>query len=470
MKNIEKQCRGGIFEAANKPIKKIAFIPIAVACIFLFNAFINVIDIIPDFIGYIIMSSALVKLGTLNSDIEAASKCFRYMIGVDLSKYAALMWIFGVTFGDEQSTAILLVTFIYAVIEVIFLILAFSKLFSGLTNLGYVHANTSVLGSKREGGRSYSDKIKAFTFFFVVARAVLTVAPELSVLTITEYTEGSFVMYLYEYIGTMRGIAFVFVTVIGVIWLCKIFGYFKRISKDVGFCESLTNRYNEEIVPSEAVFVKRQMAIALAMLVFAVAFTFDVRFEGVSIIPDAIASVFFAFTVFALRKLVTFNHPAMFSLTAFFLVSNVIRHIVEYKFFDEYYYGAVYRSPEVYSAYCKMCAVSVITVVAQLALVIGILLCLWKVIERYTGFVMGEDEAKNQARLDAVHKEQRRKTLILALGAVISAASELVFIFGAVKYGFADEVAFVGSIVLLVTLLKAFSDVKEEIEAKYMLQ
>lgn len=455
----------------SKKIEKIAFMPIAVACIFFFNAFINIIDIIPDFIGYIIISSALAKLAALNSTIEESSKMFRYMICVDLSKYVALMWIFGVTFGDEQSNATLLLTFVYALIESAILISAFSKLFLGLTELGYVHNNTAVLGSKTKGGRSYTEKINSFTIFFIVARALLCVLPELSVLTITEYTEGSFVMYLYEYIGTMRVLAFLIATIFGFVWLVKMFGYFTRIKEDRAFCGALVERYNTEIVQNESIFVKRQTSIAALMLTVAAAFMIDFRLGGVSIIPDALGAVFFVVAIVSVGKLVRLRQNLMISLAALFAFVNVARGVVEYKFFDEYYYGAVYRSPEVYSAYLTMCIVSVVTVIAQLLLCACVIMVLWKIIDSYTGFSMGEDTERSRERLDELHKELRNRILlIVAAGAVISAATELFFIFGAIKYGFADEIAFVGSAILMITIIKAFSDVREEIDAKYMLE
>lgn len=453
-----------------KPLEKMTFMPLAVACIFFFNAFINIIDIIPDFIGYIIISSALVKFAYLNSDIEASSKLFRYMIFVDVSRYATLMWIFGVTFGEEQNSSILLATFVYAIIEVIMLVMAFGKLFNGLIDLGYVHENTSVLGSKKPNGRSYTEKIKASTILFIIVRAAFSVLPELSVLTVTEYIEGSFVMYLYEYIGTMRGLSFVFVTICGIVWICKIFRYFKGVTKDSAFCNALVNRYNTEVVPSEAIFVKRQMTVFASMLVFAAAFMIDVRFDGVSIIPDTLAVVFIVIAIFAVKKLVNVKTKIVFLITVFYAVATALRTAIEYYFFAEYYLGAVYRSPDAYKAYCVMCAVSIVTVVAQLLLVVCIFIILYKIIDGYTGFTMGEDKVRSEAKLNALHKELKRKIITLVIGSVIFIASESFYIFGNVSYGFADEVAFFGSALFMFSIIKSISDVREEIDAKYILQ
>ena len=83
---------------------------------------------------------------------------------------------------------------------------------------------------------------------------------------------------------------------------------------------------------------------------------------------------------------------------------------------------------------------------------------------------MVENAERNVERLKALHKELKLKTLLILLGAVISAATEVFFILGAPRYGFADEMVLLGNLVFIVTILKVFSDVKEEIEAKYMLE
>ena len=137
---------------------------------------------------------------------------------------------------------------------------------------------------------------------------------------------------------------------------------------------------------------------------------------------------------------------------------------------DKYYLGAVYRSPEVYSAYSVMCAVSVITVFAQLAISVCVYLSLCRIIDVYTGFSLGEDKERSEAKLKSLHKELKKKMLLLGLGSVAFVLSEIFFIFNTVRYGFADEIAFIGSLLFMLSIMKCIADVREEIDAKYILQ
>ena len=140
---------------------------IAVAALFLFNANVNIIDFIPDIVGYLLICIALRRLSDLNEDVAISAKFFGYMIISEVCKMLCLIWLFGLSSFSERDTGTLLFAFAFAVVDTLLLYNAFNKLFGGLITLGYSHDNTSVLGSKRARGRSYTEKIRSSTLFFV---------------------------------------------------------------------------------------------------------------------------------------------------------------------------------------------------------------------------------------------------------------------------------------------------------------
>jgi len=105
---IFKGGKSDMTSAKKKRDVNLGFTSIALASVFLFNANINVIDIIPDMIGYIIISLALVSLSFLNEDIDKAGKFFRYMIIVEACKFLSLLWLFGLGKPAERETGTLL--------------------------------------------------------------------------------------------------------------------------------------------------------------------------------------------------------------------------------------------------------------------------------------------------------------------------------------------------------------------------
>ena len=87
---------------------------IALAFLFFWNPNVSVFDFLPDFIGYLLLSIGLSKIADLNESIEDASSLFRKMILVDLGKWLAILWIFGLGTPAEQSSSLLLFTFVFA--------------------------------------------------------------------------------------------------------------------------------------------------------------------------------------------------------------------------------------------------------------------------------------------------------------------------------------------------------------------
>ena len=107
-----------------------------IGCIFLCNPFINIIDILPDFIGYLFILKALAELSDLERNICNARKRFKSALWVSLVKSAL---VFGFMIYD--STWYLILTFSFAVLECMYLIPAFVDLFYGISYLEERHTN-----------------------------------------------------------------------------------------------------------------------------------------------------------------------------------------------------------------------------------------------------------------------------------------------------------------------------------------
>jgi len=124
--------------------KKIPWIFIAVSLVFAFNPSISIIDPLPDFIGYILLSFALSRLAALNSTIAEAKRAFEWMILIDGGKILAVMWVFGMESLSERNTSVLVWCFAFAVLEGIFLIPAYLKLFGGLSEIGALSPSDAI--------------------------------------------------------------------------------------------------------------------------------------------------------------------------------------------------------------------------------------------------------------------------------------------------------------------------------------
>lgn len=453
-----------------------AFTSIAMASLFLFNANINIIDIIPDIIGYIILSIALVNLSFLSEDIANAAKKFRYMILVELFKFVALIWLVGLKRPDEQSTGTLLMTFVFAVIEVVILYVAYSDLFEGIQALGFLHKNTAVLGKKQGSDRSHTERIKRATLFFLIIKTGVTLLPEFATLSQYSYAYDSPVGYMYEFIGLMRGMAFIFVTAFGISWTVKFIKYFKRVGKDEEFNESLTEKYNAEVLQKQGIRVKFNLGVAFSIFLFALIFILDIRLndfgrmEKFNLLPDFIAAILFLLGAIFVKKC---NNKAQrfLSISAWiYLVICAVAYVVEFVFYDKYYYTAIFRSVEAYRCYIIMCALETLSAVAFIVLAYAFVLSLYQTIINHTGFVYGSANAQSEEKLAEYHKESATKLVYVVIGALLVTAADIFYIFFAEKYGFAGALCMIAGIVFISTSIKAMYEIKSDVEIKYMLE
>ena len=121
--------------------------------IFLFNPNINVIDVLPDFIGCIFIVKGLSKLSDLDRRIASAKAKFRRLAWVALFKAFVSLFTSGLLdqalYGMGlsilvdlfDSTMVLVFVFVFGIFELMYMIPAFISLFEGIAFLEIRHTN-----------------------------------------------------------------------------------------------------------------------------------------------------------------------------------------------------------------------------------------------------------------------------------------------------------------------------------------
>ena len=341
--------------------KHLGLFGICFSFVFFFNPNINLIDFLPDFIGYIILCASLRILADLHDDMEAARKNFRYMILLDVVKNLAIFWLFGLSVNTERNTGMLLLCFVFGIGELLLLIPAYTKLFGGLISLAYVHESGFILERYRGSSKkSYTEKIRTQTLFYVIFKAVMAVLPEFSNLNSYDYDETGVVSHsLYEYIGLLRTVAFLFTLVFGIIWLVRILRYFARVRKDTNFVTSLRNTYCETVLPKRGIFVCRSAKSACFLVLIGSIFLADFRLDGMQLLPDVIGIAFFIGGIAVLSPYLKQNVKRLYWLLGAYAVLALAAYIADYVFNKKYYYGAIFRNLEAYHAFIVTVIVSV---------------------------------------------------------------------------------------------------------------
>ncbi len=452
--------------------KHINFKAIGLSLIFLFNPNVAVIDILPDFIGYIILCLALVNLADINETIFEALSIFKKMIFIDFAKVIAIMWIFGLSVTNEQNSSLLLWSFVFGVLEIVFVIPAFLKLFKGLTELGYVHENTSVIASIK-GKKSKIDKIKNFTVFFLTLKSVLSFLPEFADITSTQYSDNVGITNMYRYIGIMRFLAFIPVLIFGIVWIIKIILYFNRINKDKFFTEKLSDIYKNSILSKKGIFVKRNVLISFVILITALIFSYDLRMENVNMLPDFVCGFLLIAFFTTLSKQTVIKRKLPIALSIIYTAVAVINYIFEIMFFKNYYYSAIYRNEEAMTAFVLMAVSACISIAIFAMLVCFVLKALEEVIAQHTGMdlILNESnlEAKQKISFE-IKKENERYLLYCLISTVIYTFTDVCYIFLAKDVRFMLLINTIGAAIFVASFFKAYFAISEAVNSKYILE
>ncbi len=314
-----------------------------VGCIFLFNPFINIIDILPDFIGYLFIMRALSELSDLERNIRNARAKFKSAMWVSLVKFAL---VFASMIFD--STWYLILTFTFGILECMYLIPAFIDLFYGISYLEgrYTDHRSRFEALPKFGGifdktefesgtayfeifpQDQRDRKPAFAeekvFFtdryatvalgdagfasrirkkvayfyestearilsiiFVIVRAVCAVIPELTAIAETGsgYVESNPIEDFSALRWLLIAVLAIFALVVGILWLVRMIGYFNIFRKDTEFISVLQDKYNEEIVPNRGLWTKRKSLSFCTIATAAYAFLMCLRVNWFWFVP-----------------------------------------------------------------------------------------------------------------------------------------------------------------------------------------
>ena len=458
---------------------RIPWMLIAIALAFTFNPNIAIIDPLPDFIGYMILSFALGRLSVLSDTLDEAKHAFEKIMIVDGGKLLTIIWIFGIEALSERGTSMLVWCFVFAVLEGIFLIPAYLKLFKGLSELGDFYPSSSIHQKALRSRSSYTEKIRNLTVAFVCFRAFMTVLPELSTLSGTSDFDGTSTGSLYRYIGVMRGLCFIPVLVFGIIWLVKLIKYFKRLSFDSELNRALCESYAEKERNRGGIFVKKHIKTACWFMLIGAVLTLDIRMEEVNMLPDVFVIALFIPALVYFGKTAKIKMGGIKIFMPLYAVASVISYLLEAYYIENYTYNAMNKDATAFLVYFA----SMVSVAIQGIMFICLLSAIFKeiktVIAQHTGYVQGKElhDEGSQERITDVHKELNKNFVYAFDFAMLYVISDVVYsLYGAfyafanVNLGFLNLVNLGFGLLFVGMMAKALHEMREAVEIKYMLE
>ncbi len=348
-----------------KPNSKKRIGRIALGILFLLNPNVNVVDLLPDFIGCLLILSGLSSLRDISDSLEEARLNFLRLFWVSLSHIPAfvIMIMISSTYMSEK-TIILVFAFVYAVIEFILVNNALTSLLDGFVYIGERHnGDCCFYEIKKNGKRVDIGRLRIFTTLFLIATKALTVAPNLVYLYDTSLGYGT-VLSPYarnpvDFIGPATVLCFAPALIIGIIWASKMFRYIKGIANDKEFTTAIDGVLSDKALQSTAEYKYRKTSTLVCILVAAVILSVDLYIDEFNVIPDIICAVLLLSGALFAKKHFSDISKLPVLLCSIYAVAELALLAIAVVFSSSFHFADVGRrieSDQIYAAYVAMLA------------------------------------------------------------------------------------------------------------------
>ena len=404
--------------------------------IMLANPVVAFYDILPDCIGYLLLCISLFRLADLNSSIADALKRFRTLIWISGGGLLMQYYIYNVLSKEpklnpyEIPTTILLCAFVMAVPQIYFAVPAWRELFQGFWELAERHDGQAVFHYGKRNS-NLCERMRRASGVFVVLLTVLSVLPELSVLTTFEYEMEKLPFDWYQFVWLFRVSAIMVLTVLCLIWTIRLVRFILLFSKDTPMMQSIEERYQRDILPQSDMLSMRRLRFGIVFLVIGAALTLNVCIEEKILVPSVLCAIFTAIGVLVFGDDLQKRKPFFLSCGALGILS--IGELILNNYYTQYYsYEASSWDPDAYSLFLGLRALQVIEAFLA-AGVFWLLLDLFstfvkeRVFEHYDGENTEELSARATQRLHKSFAKYITACKILFFASAASIAFESIF-------------------------------------------
>ena len=379
-----------------KQYKPLRILLICIGFIFFFNPYFAAIDILPDFIGCILVMIGIIPFSRIDRHMQEASRAFFYFLIADLVKTVLLLFVFGMGQKGEQELLLLIIAFLSATIRVYFSLKALNAFFDGMDMLAGTEGCEG-LYLPQEKRYSISERMRRFSVWLFIAREIISLLPEFSALLNSSYVDSE-VINLYEYIGVMRIFAFLPTLVIGIVWLVNILYYFVKVKDERRFLESLGEKYAAFMERHPGIRVKFYYCATFVLLAVGALLLADFYIDYRNVISDTVGGALLLIAVFLLcKKAIAEKWYIILSATAFLTLATVSTRL-SYLFSSNHWSGNIGKDQVVYEAYTTMWIFSLLEFLSFLTFLVLLLLLLRGIIRNETGYIFEQEPPEFEVR------------------------------------------------------------------------
>jgi hypothetical protein len=378
----------------------------------------------------------LFRLADLNESIADALKRFRTLIWISMGGFLAQYYIYNVLAKEpglnpqEIPTMVLLCSFVIAVPQIYFAVPAWRDLFRGFWQIAERHGGQAVFQYGKRNS-NLCERMQRASGVFVILSAILSVLPEMSVLTTFEYEVEKLPFDWYQFVWLFRVSAMMILTALFLVWIIRFIRFILLFTRDRAMMESIEARYERDILPQSDMLSMRRLRFGIVFLTIGAALTVNVCIEEKILVPNLLCAIFACIGVLIFGE--DLKRPKIFYITAGALGATSIGELWLNSYYTKQYsYVESGWDPDAYSLFLglRVMQVAGAFLAAGLFWVLLNLLSNFvkeRIYESYEGPNTEEISARATARL---HKSFGRRILaceILFFAAATSLAFESIF-------------------------------------------
>ncbi|HAN20903.1 MAG: hypothetical protein A2Y15_04520 [Clostridiales bacterium GWF2_36_10] len=297
---------------------------VSVGMFFLINPLLNVVDVLPDFFGYLIIYIGASKLAMLNGRLESALKKLQYLIVISALKLAITYSVISSAVDYDR----LLAAFCFAIVELLLLVITAFEFFEGYEYL--------IIHNEGKKTASLIPNVRFLTTLFFSFKIVLSVVPELYAFIETrqqiDVSNFQFLNSLQSTRGLVTAFCLFIVLILGIIWYVNIIRMLSTTKNDEELNKKLTDRYNNEFIAYPEKQNLKSLKFGLYIALLGCIFFFDITVDGVRILPTAMAIVLFSVSAFILKRFASFTRTI--KSAPYVIIIQIITEIFRYLYAD----------------------------------------------------------------------------------------------------------------------------------------
>ncbi len=384
------------------------------AAIFLFNPYVNIVDVLPDCIGYLMILRAIAGVSDLIPHFREAKDALYRLFWFSLVRVPATFMVLGAAASNAEIYALSALAF--GVVELVFLFPAIRELFAGFDYIGERFGTPATVSPK-------SGAACRACYIALAAKPILAFLPELSLVAYDEHVTGKISLATFR--PHLTVLAFMVALGFGIYFLTALTPFARALKRDTELTALLSAVRQEYEAPLRGIAEIRRIRFAMGCLTAGAVCMLDLYFDGVNYLPNAFGFASFILFAILLLPLTRRSIPLLICAAAGMLTS-LRTYFMRATFFAEYGYHLLGRSKGADELYASLSLSSAIEAGLLIATCMAAVFVLFSVIRDHTGY--RADNVNNYSSHLSLHAALRRITVMwAALGSLTAVTISLNF-------------------------------------------